>query len=91
MEKVNSYINHILRHKWNSKVEREYKKPHVHMHYRNGDLYYNFSMNDINFNKLNESLRANLFLYKIDLLEELKETEDLYDYNVEGIVKISKF
>lgn len=66
-----------------------YLKPNKNIHFSNSNLYYYFDTQDSSFEKINDTIIANLNLFKQDMFDYLNLTDDLYEINDDGSYLIS--
>jgi flagellar biosynthesis regulator FlbT len=93
LKKMNCYMPNDTEILNNTKdiQQEKYVKPNKNLHFSTSNLYYYVDSNqDTSFEKTNETITANINLFKQDLLEDLDATDKLYDVNDDGSYSISK-
>lgn len=87
---IQSYQNYLFKHFNVKERPKSYLKPTNDLHFSTSNLYYYFDMNNPEFNKSDDTLLANLDLFKKDLFDDLEETSELYHINPDGSFTLSK-
>ena len=91
MEQVNLYLKNLCQAKAKSNTYAEqYLKQHKHHNFKSTNMYHYFDAKENNFEKLNDTLIANLNIFKQDLDDDLSKTLNLYYNNIDGTYSISK-
>jgi hypothetical protein len=89
MEYSQIYSKYLLEKAHKSKIGEKFLKANKNLHFTTSNLYYYFDRDNSSFEKINDTVSANMKLYKQDLFEDLETTDNLYEINDDGSYTIS--